>query len=269
MYLFGAGLLWGTPLTDASGVALATPTPILMGTIQEAGVDISFDNKMLYGNLQFPVAVGRGKGKVSGKIKAAEVNGAIFNSLLFGQTLSAGLQNQFYDTVGKAIPSTPFTLTVSSAVSSATNVQLANPSDTPVFVADLGVVFAATGQRLTRVASAPAVGQYTFSVSAGTGTYVFNTADATKTVYINYQYTAAPTGALKSSVANKPMGYAPTIRVDLNIPFNGKQLSLILPNCITGKLGLATKNEDFVIPEFEFDAFADSSNNIMYYSMPE
>jgi hypothetical protein len=47
MNIFGSGNLWGTPLQDASGNALANPSPVLFGTLQEVSIDISFDTKML------------------------------------------------------------------------------------------------------------------------------------------------------------------------------------------------------------------------------
>ena len=66
--VFGAGVLYATQLTDASGNALAAnvTSPVKFGVLQEVSLDVSFDTKMLYGNQQFPIAVGRGKGKVSG-----------------------------------------------------------------------------------------------------------------------------------------------------------------------------------------------------------
>jgi hypothetical protein len=54
MFGFGAGALWGTPLTDYAGNAIANPTPILFGTLQDVSMDISFDVKELHGENQFP-----------------------------------------------------------------------------------------------------------------------------------------------------------------------------------------------------------------------
>ncbi len=83
-YMFGSGLLWGTPQQDASGNAISNPTPVLFGTMQDVSVDMSFDLKQLYGQSQFPVALGRGKGKIDCKAHIASINGAMLNTIFFG-----------------------------------------------------------------------------------------------------------------------------------------------------------------------------------------
>lgn len=260
-YSFGAGILWGTPLSDSSGTAISNPTPVQFGALQDVSLDISFENKMLHGSNQFPIAVGRGKGKVSGKAKAAQISGRMWNSIFFGQTLNAGIVNDIYDTVGKAIPATPFTLTVSSTAADATHVQIPNSG---TWSADLGVRNS-SGLPMVRVASAPTTGQY--SVSAGV--YVFAAADTGNTVFIDYKYTATSTTATNSTIINQPMGYAPAFRCDLLLPYQGKNLIVSLPQCISTKLSIATKQDDFNIPEFDFEAFADSAGNVMAYGTSE
>ena len=252
--VFGAGVLYATQLTDASGNALAAnvTSPVKFGVLQEVSLDVSFDTKMLYGNQQFPIAVGRGKGKVAGKAKAAQFNGSLLNSVLFGQTLTPLLQNMIaVDEGPTAIPTTPFTITVTNSAT---------------WTNDLGVYNAATGIPLKRVASAPTAGQY--SVSAGV--YTFSSADnvSAVSVKISYGYTLS-TGGNKMTVANLLMGYAPTFQADLTLPFQGKNLVIRLNNCISNKLTLATKLDDFVVPEFAFDAFADASGNVMTASLTE
>jgi len=248
--VFGAGILWATPTYDAYGNAIANPTPVQFGIAQEISVDISFDTKMLYGQNQFPVAVGRGKGKVSGKVKFAQLNGLTLNNVLFGQTLSAGIVSDVYDTTGAAIPGTPFQITPTVPNSG-------------TWSQDLGVRYA-TGIQLTRVASAPAAGQY----SVAAGVYTFAAADTGTVVYVNYQYTATSTSAKKSTVINVPMGYAPSFRADVYMPYSGKSLILTLPNCVSSKLSMATKLDDFMVPEIDFDAF-DSGTGIATYALSE
>lgn len=250
-YLFGSGILWGTPLTNSAGTAISNPTPVQFGALQDGSVDISFENKMLHGSNQFPLAVGRGKGKISGKAKAAQINGLFWNSIFFGQTLTAGILSDVYDTTGAAIPGTPYEITPTVPGSG-------------TWTADLGVRDA-NGLPMTRVASAPATGEY----SVAAGVYTFAAADTLDVVYINYQYTATSTSAKKSTVTNQPMGYAPTFKCDLLMPFQGKSLILSLNQCITTKLALATKLDDFVIPEFDFEAFADAAGNVFSYGMTE
>lgn len=253
MYSFGAGILWGTPLQDADGNAIANPSPLLFGTLQDVSLDISSETKTLHGQNQYPVAVGRGKGKISGKAKVASFYAAFWNTVFFGQTLTAGLIGAVYETAGATVPTTPFIITVT-------------PPSSGAYAGDLGVIDA-NGKPMVRVASSPTTGQYI--VNTSTGAYTFSTADAGKVVYINYKYTATVTGAQKQTIVNKPMGYAPTFKVDLLQTYLGKQLTISIPNAIGTKLGLATKLDDFMIPEFEFEGFADAAGNVLTMSMSE
>lgn len=250
-YVFGAGVLIGTPTADAFGTAIALPTPIKFGALQDVALDISFDTKMLYGPNQFPLAIGRGKGKVTGKAALAQINGLLWNSLLFGQTMTSSINTDISDTIGVAVPSTPFTITVV-------------PPSSGTYQFDLGVINA-NGVNMVRVTSAPVTGQY----SETAGAYVFAAADVGVKMFISYNYTATSTTARVSTVNNVPMGYAPTFQADLMMPFAGKFLTVSMPNCISTKLGLATKLDDFAIPSFEFDAFASGSGSILTYSMSD
>jgi hypothetical protein len=251
-YMFGSGLMWGTPTQDANGNAIANPTPVLFGTMQDVSVDLSFDLKQLYGQKQFPVALGRGKGKIDGKAHVASVNGAMLNSLFFGQTVTAGtaLSDQ-YDTTG---------------TTAAASVTPTVPSS-GTWVADLGVRDAA-GNQLTRVASAPAVGQY----SVAAGVYTFNAGQnaATPTLFFDFKYSFTLTTAKKQDVSNLVMGYAPAFQTDLLMPYGGKNLVLTLYWCIGSKLSFATKLDDFVIPEFDFQGAANpNTGQVMTWGVAE
>lgn len=254
MINFGTGALFGTPLTDATGAAIANPTPVQFGTLQNVSADFSFETKSLYGALQFPVAIGRGKGKAGFKAQAANLNGALVNSIIFGQTLTAGIVSDVNDTTGTLIPTTPFTITVA-------------PPSSGTFTADLGVMND-LGLVMTRVASAPAAGQYSVS---NVGVYTFSSADnvSGRRAFINYQYTATSTTAKKSTIQSLPMGYAPTFKADLYLPYQGKSMILTLNSCMSSKFSMATKLDDFLIPEFDFEAFADASNNLGTYALSE
>ena len=250
-FLFSTGALWGTPLTDASGNNITNPSPVQFGTLQDCSVDFSFDTKLLHGQKYFAEAVGRGKGKINGKAKFAQINGATLNSLFFGQVMTSGIVNNVYDVIGQAIPATPFTVTVV-------------PPNSGTWAYDLGVRDA-NGLTMTRVASAPATGQY----SVAAGVYTFAAADTGKVVFINYNYTATSTTAKKINIINMPMGYAPSFQADFMLPFSGKFLMLKLANCIGSKFAFATKQDDFTIPEFDFEAFADPAGNVASWSMSE
>lgn len=274
-YLFGAGVVWGTPLTDAFGNAIANPSPVNFGALQDVSLDVSFDTKMLYGSNQFPLAIGRGKGKVSGKAKVAKINGLMWGELVFGQPLaqtSTGTADVF-DTTGIAIPTTPYQITVTTTAGSATNVQMPSQTggltSTDTFAKFLSIRDA-NNNPMVQVASAPATGQY----SVSTHTLTFATADAATTVFIDYQYTYTVTSNAADAprtqtVNNILMGYAPTFGVDLYIPYSGKQLTVTLPNCISTKLTVATKLDDFTEPEFDFEAFANNAGQVIVYGTTE
>lgn len=251
-FAFGSGVFWGTPLMDASGNAIANPTPVQLGVMQDISIDISFDTKELYGQSQFPVAVGRGKGKMAGKAKVAQLSAVALNSLIFGQTLTAGKTDDYYDVIGQVIPATPFTITIV-------------PPASGTFAYDLGVRNA-NGLPMQRVAASPATGQYTVS---NIGVYVFATADAGNTVFISYQYTSTSLIAQRSTVKNVLMGAAPFFKGDLYVPYAGKSMIVTIPQCLSSKFTMATKQDDFMIPEFDFSGFADAAGNALYWGLSE
>jgi hypothetical protein len=133
------------------------------------------------------------------------------------------------------------------------------------FTTDLGVFYLTTGLRLKKVASAPATGEY--SVTAG-GVYTFAAADTGLGVLISYTYTIAATGS-KIPFANQLLGVAPTFMAVLTERYDNKSLTLQLNACVANKLTFNTKQDDYTIPEFDFGAFADASNNVGSMSMIE
>ena len=252
MYLFGSGLLWGTPLTNALGAAVATPTPLIFGTLQDTELDFKFELKQLHGQNQYAVAVGRGKASVTGKTKLADLRAGFLETLVFGVSGSQGHTGAVYDTVGAAVPAAPHQVTV-------------DPPGTGTWEADLGVIDSGTGRALERVATGPTAGQYTVLA----GLYTFALADLGKVFYINDRYTAASTVARRMTITNLPMGYAPTFRADFYGPYEGKSAVLTLNKCISEGLKIAAKNDDFSVPEMGFMAFADAAGNVGTLSLSE
>lgn len=252
MYGFGAGTLIGVQTQDATGAAVANATPVQFGTLQDISGDISFEEKLLYGAYQFPVAVGRGKGKLAFKAKAASLYGSIFGDLFFGTGAVAGIKADVINFAAVVPAATPWTVTVT-------------PPGSGTYVSDLGVLNAATGQPLKKAASAPATGQYSQSGAV----YTFAAADKDLPVLISYEYSATSTTAKVVSISNQLMGYAPTFRASLNFSYSGKNFTFNLNACTSTKLSLPLKNDDFVIPEFDFSAFADAAGNIGYVALAE
>lgn len=247
MFTFGAGVLIGTPLQDANGVAIVNPSPIQFGILQEVTVDESYEAKELYGANSFPVDVGRGKGKITLKAKAANISAELVNAFMYGQTLVTGFETIYNDLTGAVIPATPFTITPTVPASG-------------TWAYDLGVQDS-NGIPYMRVASSPTTGQY--SVTAGA--YLFAAADTGKTVFINYKYTAStPASARKITVQNLPMGTAPFFQVDLAAKKNGNVYTVKFPKAMSTKIARTFKNDDYTIPEIEIVCFADQLGNISY-----
>ena len=249
---FGTGNLYGTATNDFAGNALANPTPLRFSQLQDVSVDFSFEEKMLYGAGQFPIGIGRGTGKIEITAKTATVSADAYGALFFGQTPSLQIRALSEDNAG-VIPATPFQITVT-------------PPASGTFVTDLGVIDATTGAPFTRVASAPAAGQYTVSNS---GVYLFATADTGKAVTYNYEYSATSTSARVLTLNNKKMGYMPFFVAQLQTQYAGATIGLKLNKCASNKFSLPHKNDDFSIPDFNFSAFADAAGNIGYLSFSQ
>lgn len=249
MILFGAGKLIAVPTTDAAGNAIAVPTPVAVAVLQDVSVDIDYETKTLHGEKQFAVAVARGKAKISWKAKTGNFDAAALGSLLLGAQPAASRKSAVIDSAF-TIPATPFTTTIA-------------PPDTGTFVADLGVTSALTGVALTRVASAPATGQY--SLNAATGIYTFAAADTLKQVLISYEYSKAVDASSQLfSITNNLMGYTPTFSALFYNEYMGKKLVMKLNANVMGKQGLPFKNDDFTMTDFDAEAFADASGSVGY-----
>jgi hypothetical protein len=245
---FGSGALWGerTDLGLTSGVG-----PRQFGVLQDISVDFDWTNKELYGQYQFPVAIGRGQAKITGKAKFAQILGLLYSDLFWGQPATTG-QFGIAEFEADAIPATtPFQITVANAAS---------------YNDDLGVSYAATGQRFNRVTTPSAAGQY--SVNFATGVYTFSSADAGLAVLISYTYNVTTSGE-KITITNQLMGIMPTFKATFYTTYSGKGTALRLNACTASKLSLPTKIDDWTIEELDFMAFADASGTIGYFSTVE
>jgi hypothetical protein len=237
---------------DAFGNTVTNGTPVQLAVCQEIALDEGFETKKLYGQNQFPVDAGRGKGSIGVKAKFAQVNALTVSALYFGQTLVAGLESYRSDVTGAIIPTTPFTITPTVP-------------NTGTWAGDLGVRDS-NGRPMTKVASAPATGQY----SVATGVYTFAAADTGKQVFISFRYTASSvTTAGKMTVQNVPMGAAPVVQLDVFFQKNGKDFATRYPQAIASKFSWQSKLDDYMVPELNFECFADAAGNVMYRSFGE
>lgn len=242
MILFGSGSMFAKPVSGNLG---ANPTPMAIGVLQDCAIDISREVKELYGQNQMPVAIAPAKHKFTAKAKFASFYGKQLTDLLFGQTTSTGYKSVAIGVSG-TVPTTPFQLTPTVPASG-------------TFVEDQGVTYSTTGLPLTRVPSAPTVGQY--SVNEGTGIYTFAAADTAAVVLMNFVYSVAASG-ISMTFANQVMGYGPIFEVTLLVAYNNQSALLRIFNCVANKFTFPTKNDDFVVPDFEFMAFANAAGNV-------
>lgn len=246
MINFGAGKLIAVPKQDSLGAAIANPTPVVLAVLQDVSVDLSVELKTLYGSKRYPIAIGQGKGKTDIKAKYADINGAVLGSLFYGKQATAGIKAAVLD-FGATIPASPYQLTVT-------------PPSSGTFVGDLGVAKGDT--QMTRVASAPAAGQYT--VNEGTGQYTFAAADTGAAIAISYEYSASSTTGKIFTLTNDIMGVTPSFAVLLQSSFDGKTLVMKLNKAVSGKLNVPLKNDDFAMYDFEAEAQDDGTGNLGY-----
>ena len=250
-YLFGAGKIFATPLQDVHGNPITNGTPVEVGVVQSTSVDISYDLKELYGRGQFAVDAARGKGSIKCKATMGRINGALLNSIFFGGVVTEGGITAVAQTINGEVVATSVTPVVPNS---------------GTFVKDLGVTDA-KAIPLKRVASAPVAGQY--SVDEATGVYTFATADVGKTVFISFKYSATVAGAKSGVVSNLDMGYTPEFSVDLFRDYKGKFFGMEFFRCVSNKLAFSSKQDDYDLPEFEFQPMADDLGRVFKWTTSE
>jgi hypothetical protein len=220
----------------------SNPTPVQFGVLQKGEVKFAGTNKELFGQYQFPQDVARGPVKVTGKATSAQLFSNYFD-LFFGQGVTIGAGTAFALNEAHSIPapSGPYTVTTTNSGN---------------FAADWGVRYAATGIPFQHVASLTAAGQYTYSA----GVYTFDAADASAAVQISYEYTSTAPNEL--ILANQLMGSTPTFSLVVPTSYKGNIFNIHLNACISESLSFPFSNQDYSIPEFDFQAYADASNNL-------
>ena len=245
--VFGIGALWGQR-TDVTGIG-----PDQFGVLQDNSIDFSFELKELYSQLQFPIDIARGKGKITGKAKMARIFSTLYADLFFGTTTAAGETN-VSENETHTVGSSP-TVTVSNV---------------STYVADLGVYYNSAGNvRFAYVTGAPsAVGTYTTN---GSGAYTFFTGDIGQAVNISYVFTDASGKTI--TITNEFMGYTPqwqgTFYNEKNTQGVTGQITLRLNQCVSSKLSFPTKIDDYGIPDFDYMAFSQPNGSIGTLSVTE
>jgi hypothetical protein len=232
-----------------------TPSPAVnIGYAQELSLDFAGSTKQLFGQNQFPLVAARSTVKVSGKMKAATLSGIAMNNIFFGSSFTPASGFAWNINEAHSVPaSSSYTVTVTNSAQ---------------FDADLGVTYAVSGLPLQRVTSVTAAGQY--SVSAGV--YTFDVADASAALLFTYTSTITTATSQKLIVTNQPIGFTPTFQLDYYTSLSqptAEPYAVRVFNCVAAKLSMGFKLEDFMMPEFDFDVFANPAGQVFETVFPQ
>jgi hypothetical protein len=213
-----------------------TPTPLDLLTVQETSFDFKGDIKKLMGEGQYAYDAAVGTTEITLKCKNGQLNPKTFNDVFFGKTIT---QNGESYVKGEEI-------TVAAAAAT-----LTGGANT---LQDLGIFNKNTGTQYTRVASAPAAGQYVWGAA---GALTFNASENTQVLLASYIKT--DTATMQSTIAtNELAGTTITIEAFFHKKFrDGRQFNLHFYNIIIPSLSFAYKLNDYTMPEFTMEAFAD------------
>lgn len=250
--VFGPGIL------IAQRTDITIPSPVNIGYSQEFSIEVAGQTKQLYGQKQYPLAAARGTIKATGKFKSAVISGLAWNAVMFGETAfsTGGFVWNVDSTFTLASTTVAFSQQVGSSLT---------------FESDLGVKYSVTGLPFQRVSTGnEAAGKYSLNASGSPGLYNFALADSAAAVKVTYTSTTASGQSL--IISNKTIGTTPTFQLDYYTSLNqptAKPFVVRIYSCISAKQALNFKLEDFMIPEFDFDIFANASDNVFDFVFPE
>jgi len=259
--VFGPGILILTRTDITPGA------PINVGFVQEFSIEAAATTKQLYGQKQFPIAAARGTVKLTGKFKSAVVSGYAMNAAFYGQSAFSSTGSGVAWNIG----STFTTSTTSSSVQVGSSL---------TFDADLGITYAASGLPLQRVSTgSEAAGKY--SVTGGgiqgtaTGLYNFGGSDGGPggaATALKITYTSLTAAGQSLIVTNQMIGTTPTFQLDYYTNFNqptSKPFVVRIFQGVASKHAMMFKLEDYMIPEFDVDMFANASDQVFTAVFPE
>lgn len=254
---FGPGIL------IVSRTDITIPSPINVGYAQEFSIEAAGTTKQLYGQFQWPLAVARGTIKGTGKFKAATLSGLAWGALFYGGT-GPSTTNQIAWNPGS-------TFTLSTASTAAVQV-----GSSLTFDADLGITYVASGLPFQRVSTGnEAAGKYSVG-STAPGLYNFAAADTTAGptggTPVKITYTNTTTVGQSLIATNQLIGSTPTFQIDYYTNFNqptAKPFVVRLYSAVAAKHMIASKLEDYILPEFDFDIFANAAGQVYNMVFPE
>jgi hypothetical protein len=233
-------------VTPNVGQLAANPSPYAFPVLQECSAEFKGDLKMLYGQYAYALDGFRGKIKVTGKGKMIVPPPDLLGQIYFGLPTATGVARPVFNEQ-HAIASSVSTSNIKASV-------------------NLGVINGNTGDQMQLVASSPAAGQYTFTPYNSTGpvdgSYGFSTADVTSGFPVRLSYTWADTAGQTIALTNELIGAQPQSSLVLFNTFKGKLMSLQLNAVVFGSFSIPTKQEDYWISDFDYEAFADQTNTL-------
>jgi len=97
--------------------------------------------------------------------------------------------------------------------------------------------------------------------------YTFFSTDAAASVTINYSSTT--TAGQSLLINNQLLGYAPTFQLDYFTSRSNKAFVARYYQCQASKLSMASKLEDFTMPEFDFSMFTNAAGQLGKFVFPE
>lgn len=242
---FGSGL---ATLTPTAGNLPTNPTPTQLKVMQEGSLEFKGELKKLFGQNQFAVVTARGKIDATAKLKMGAMDVNDINQIYFAQTV----------TPGGSVPSAPETHTTAASITPTAGSGLG-------ITLDRGVLNGDTGVSMVRVASAPTVGQYTFTPATTGGSptaasYTFNASETASKVILSFNVTVTSGSTL--TINSQAMGYAPVCRLELENAFRGSVEYWILNSVTLGTFSRPTKQDDFWVSDVDISINADAAGTV-------
>jgi len=246
--------LAGTPTFGAGRAImianLANPTPARASVAQSQSIDTTRKVESLFGENQLAVAVGAGEMEVTGKVEYGKLNPRIWSDIMLGVGSSTGSYAEADGEAGTVAGTTPYIITVMNSMT---------------FLTDLGVIDVTTGNRMTRVASAP-VAAKSYTVAAGV--YTFASGDEGTNKLISYSYTSSTVGETITAT-NQPQGLTGNFQAVHVMPWGTEQNMVVLNNCLGGSSGLSLKKSGFGSMSLDYTAACDNTGTLGTFSFAE
>lgn len=250
-YTFGAGNLYAKR-TDVTGQQVS-----FFATVQDWSVDLDQKLVSLIGQNKFPVDIAPSEASIKGKIKQARVQSFMINNTLLGQTVTSA---------------SGFDVAVNENHSSLTTTTFA-VTNGATFLEDLGIIYHGTGIAFLPTTATPSAGYYIPGTAGNSGVYTIAVADETVAGGIDVSYTYSVTTMFQTSIAQTLMGTGPQFELIGKVPYTvqgvAKTFNMKWNAARATKITFAFKNVAYMIPEFDYEAFADASGNVGTFSITE